>query len=193
MADPKMQQPQPQPAQPPAAGKLNVEMIRSKMQVPPNLQSAYDRVITAGKKIMYSQQMAPQITELLKGQGTPGQKIGQGIVALMAIMIGQSNHTMPPQLVIPAATELVVVFADFLRESGLKVEDKDIGEGMATMISTIMERAGITPDKLQGILQQGGGGGGAAPATPAQPAPAPGGNPAPEPAGLVGGAMTKGQ
>ena len=159
------------PAQ--SGNKLNTAFVQSKMQIPPNLQQAYQRIILAGKKIMFSPQMTPQIATLLKGADTPGQKIGQGVVALMAMLISQSNHTLPPQLIIPCACELLIEFGNFLRSSGVQVGDSDIADGMAVMISTIMQRVGIAPDQLQGMLQSKG-----RTAPPAAPAPG-----APQPAG----------
>lgn len=136
------------------ATALTPEFIRSKMQLPPQLQQAYERVVMAGKKIMYSEQMQPHMKELLKGKGSIGDKLGDGVVMLMGLLYAQSNHTLPPGVVIPAATELVVEAADFLRKAGMKVTDHDIAEGIAAMIAQVMQRAKISPDQLRQSFQQ---------------------------------------
>ena len=125
------------------------------MKLPPKLQPAYERVVMAGKKVMYSPKMHDQMVELLKGPGSIGDKLGKGVVLLMGILISQSNHTMPPAVIIPAATELVAEAADFLRQSGMKVSDQDVAAGMAAMVSEIMQRAKIDPAQLPGIFKQG--------------------------------------
>lgn len=175
-------------------GQINSAFVQSKMQIPPNLQVPFQKIMLAGKAIMYSQHMAPQIAALVKNDDPMGQKIGDGVVALMALLISQSNHTMPPQLIIPCATAFVTEFADFLRHAGLQVQDGDVAEGMSAMIGQIMQRVGITPQKLQAMLASKRGG--QPPGAPAAGAPVPGGAQppagAPAPGGLVGGAMSGG-
>jgi hypothetical protein len=137
---------------------ITPDSIRSKMQLQPNMRQAYMRVVMAGKKVMYSPQMQGQVVELLKGPGSMGHKLGQGVVSLMGILLEQSQNTLPPQLIIPAATELVAEAADFLRKAGAKVSDNDIAEGIADMIATVMQRAGISPEQLPELMRQQGGG-----------------------------------
>ena len=191
MADPKQMQ---APAPGASGSQITPDSVRASMKLPPNLEAPYERVITAGKKIMYSPVMDDQITQLLKAPGTVGHKLGTGATALVALMIQQSNHTMPGQLIIPAATELLVWFAQYLRSAGLKVSDNDIAEGMSEMVAQIMQAAGLSPDKLQAALaaQKNGpapnpAAAGATPGGPPPAAPGPAG--AGSPAGLIGNAM----
>lgn len=156
-------------------GGITPAAVRSQMTIPPDKADAYDRIVAAGKKILYSEQMQPQIDELIQAPGDMGEKIGQGVVGLIALLLDQSNGTLPPQLIIPAATELVAEVGDFLKQSGMKVSDADISEGMASMVEILMEKAGVSPEQLPELLKQQGG----APAAPAAPAAEP---PAPMPA-----------
>jgi hypothetical protein len=151
--------------------QITSQSVRSKMKLPPPMQGPYARIVMAGQKIMFSQQMTPQITALMKGQGTLGQKIGNGVTALLAILIDQSNHTLPPQLLIPAGVELCTDFADLLRGSGVQVADNDTSEGIETMVAAVMQKLGVTPQKLL-----------AAKSGAAQQPPTPGPTPAPAPA-----------
>lgn len=154
---------------------VNPAMVRAKMSIPPQLQDVYARLVLAAKKLLYSQQLKPQVEALLKGPGSIGDKLGHGAVALMAILHSQTNGNMPPQLIIPVATEMVAEAGDFLRKAGMKVTDDDIAEGMAVMVAEILQRAGVTPDKLPELLKQQG-------PVPPQGAPdQPAGAPAPAP------------
>lgn len=162
------------PPQEEAKSAITPAAVRSQMTIPPDKAGAYERIVAAGKKILYSEQMQPQIDELIKAPGDMGQKIGQGVVGLIALLLDQSNGTLPPQLIIPAATELVAEVGDFLKQSGMKVSDADISEGMASMVELLMEKAGVSPEQLPELLkQQGGAQPPAAPAAPAAEPPAP--------------------
>lgn len=136
--------------------QLTSQAMRAKMKIPPAMQGPYARVVMAGQKIMFSQQMVPQIQQLMQGQGTLGQKIGNGVTALLAMLIDQSNHTMPPSLLIPAGIELCTDFADLLRGSGMQVQDADTSTGIETMVESVMQRLGVTPQKLATALQNKG-------------------------------------
>jgi hypothetical protein len=152
-------------AQPTAGGGISAKALRSQMSLPPELQEPYARVVAAGKKILYSEQMAPQIVELLRGEGDMGQKLGQGVSALMGILVEKSNGTMPPQILIPAGIELVAEAGAMLKESGAPVTDADIAEGVAVLVETVLGQAGVTMDQLPQLLR-GGGQPGAAPPQP---------------------------
>lgn len=131
--------------------------VRSRMSLPQGMGDAYEAVITAAKKIMYSEQMKPQLMELLRSDMPVAEKLGMGATALVAMLYTQTNGTMPPQLIIPAATELVAEAADFMRKTGLEISDDDVAEGMATVVEMILGRAGITPDQIPALLQGEGG------------------------------------
>jgi len=130
--------------------------VRGQMKVPPEMQDVYDRMVAAGKKILYSEAMAPQIQEVLKGPGEMGEKLGQGVVGLMAILVDKANGTLPPQLVIPIGIELVAEAAALLRDAGQKVTKEDIAEGVATLVGEILQRAGVSMDQLPQLLGQQG-------------------------------------
>lgn len=165
--------------------QITSEAMRAKMKLPPAMQGPYQRVVLAGQKIMYSQQMAPQIQALMKGPGTMGDKIGQAVVALIALLIDQSNHTLPPQLIVPSGVEFCTDFAALLRQAGQQVTDQDVAAGMEAMVSQVMQKLGVTPEKL-GALAKGQPVPGAQPQQPTpqpQPAAAPAQPAAPAAAG----------
>lgn len=166
----------------PASGKegsltVTADKVRGQMALQGDMADQYDRIVLAAKKIMYSKQMEPEMKKLLQGPGSDGQKIGQGVVAVMGMLYTYMNGAMPPQLIIPAATELVADAADFLSKAGLKITDDDVAEGMATMIEEILGRAGINPEQIPELLQQQQQQQPSPQAQQAQPAVAPDGRP----------------
>lgn len=138
--------------------ELTTAAVRGQMQIPPELQDQYERLVMAGKKVLYSEQMAPQIQELLQGPGELGEKLGQGVVALLAVLIDKANGTLPPQLIIPAGIELVVEAGNFLKDAGQKVTSNDIAEGTASLVNEVLQRAGVSVDQLPQLLGQQGAG-----------------------------------
>lgn len=170
-------------ARPDAEDDISPEQVRKDMKLPPELQNAYERVVVAGMKMMFSKETNKYFLQVLEGKGSMAEKLGNGVAELVLMLFMQSNKTMPPQVIVPAGTELVVQAADFIKKSGLaKVTNRDIGDGIQIMMSQVFRQFGIDPDKLfqkigqfdpsqiPNILQQQQG--------QAQPAPAQGQMPA---------------
>jgi hypothetical protein len=137
-----------------AAPKVTPQTVRSKMAVPQQFQNAYERVVLAGRKLMYSDQMSDQIGQLMKGPGALGDKLGQGVLGLMAIITDQSKGTLPPQIIIPAGAELVAEAADLLHKAGVKVTDQDIAQGMTSFINGVMSKAKVDPNAVRAQAAQ---------------------------------------
>jgi len=132
--------------------------VRSKMNLPAKLQKPYQLMVLACKKLLYSEQMEPQVRQTLSAPGSVSQKIGHGTVMLVGLVLSQTNNTVPPDLIIPVATEMAAEIGDFLRKVGVKVTDHDIAEGMAIMVEEILERAGVKLEQLPQLLAQQGQG-----------------------------------
>jgi hypothetical protein len=156
----------------PAAADLSPKALRAKMTVPAALAGALDRIVLAGRKVLYSEQMKPQIVQQMQGPGDLGTKIGTGVVGLLAILMSKSNGTFPPQLVVPAAVILCAEAADLLRTAGANVTDPDIARAIAVATQEIMKRSGVKPEQLPQLVQQQRAKSGIVAGAQGQPAPA---------------------
>ena len=87
--------------------------------VPPEMMEAFERVVLAGKKIMYSPQMEDTINQELAGEGPIEKKLAEAVAGLITILDRQAKPRIPVQLIIPAAIELVHDAADFVKSAGL--------------------------------------------------------------------------
>jgi hypothetical protein len=150
--------------EPEAAGPFR-EQVGAKIEVPPEMQEAYERIILAGMKVMYSEETGRMAMDSLQGEGPIEQRLAKGICDLMVLLWQESNQSMPPQLIIPAAVELLSDAADFMNESGMEqVDMPQLGEAMRLMVGMILERFGVTPESVQqgaaeeGVMPQQGAG-----------------------------------
>lgn len=130
-------------------GDLSPEGISDKIKMPPELQNAYERVLVAGMKLMFDPQSHEIALQQLQGEGPAGPRLGKAIAGLLTLLFKESNQTMPPQVMIPAGTELLVRAADFLKQSGTEqITDADIGEALTVMIDTLLTGFGLDPEKV---------------------------------------------
>ena len=87
--------------------------------VPPELMESFERVVLAGKKVMYSPQMEDTIKQELAGDGPIEKKLAFAVAGLIAMLDKQAKPRIPVQLIVPAAIELVHDAADFVKSAGL--------------------------------------------------------------------------
>lgn len=175
-------------AEPDQDMELNAGSVASKFTIPPNLQKAYERIVLAGMKVMFDPQTHEMALKELDREGPIEDRVSNGVTGLMLLLWQQSNQTMPPQLVVPAATTLYMQAADFMAKSGEPMDKQQLSAGLIKTISNLLEKFGVDQQKIQMLFS-----GGADPAAAMQKA---GVSPAeqaqagqPAPGGILGKAM----
>lgn len=159
-------------------------------KVPPNLQNAFQRIVTAGLKVMYSDDTRQMLMNQLKQPGEPTELAGQGIAKMMAILYQKSKGTMPMRAAIPAAQVLLCEGLDFMANAGMiQISADTIASSTKEMVTYLLQIFGFSKDKMQKYIQAGIAHHGAAPdaSAPADMA-APAAAPAPASAGIIASA-----
>lgn len=134
--------------------RINSKQVNQGMHLPPDLENAYQRVVVAGMKIMFSPETRDEVLKQIDGPGPMPEKLAKGIAGLMILLFDQSNKTMPPQVIIPAGIELLVHAGEFLDKSGSEVSDQEIGTAISLMIQMLLKTFGIDPAKMMAKLGQ---------------------------------------
>ncbi len=139
----------------PQGDELTPDRVKGEIQMPPELQEAFTRMVIGGMKVMFDQKTHKMMLDQLRQQGPLGQRLGEGIAGLVLLLFKESNQTLPPQVLIPAGIELLMQAVEFLRKSGLEeVTNEDIGEGMRIFITVLLEKFGMSADKLAALAAQ---------------------------------------
>lgn len=137
-------------------GMVDVDAIISKVDanIPKNLKAIYDKSILSGMRIMFDKNSHQMFLDQLEKEGDMAQKMAEGIISLMYMLWTQSNKTLPPQIVVPVTVVLTLRAYDFLQKSGEPGADKAmLGEAVALATTGIMERFGVTEDKLPELVK----------------------------------------
>lgn len=156
----------------PGAGKITPDMLRGKMHVTAQQGQQLDRIVLAGLKVMFSKQSHPMMMEVMQGPDPVPYKLSQGICGLLGLLMRESKNSLPPNLMVPAGMILMAHAAEFLRKSGIKVSDQDIGNGIEMMTDTLMHSAGMDGNKVAEMGAKGEGKAAASPSQPSAAAPA---------------------
>ncbi len=140
-----------------ATSKTSPEAIRAGMHLTGNQGAQLDKIVLAGRRVMFDAKTHHLFLGQLDGPGTIGQKLGQGVAGLMGLLWQESKQSLPPQLLIPAGMVLVSVAADFLKKGGMDVTDQDVAAGIEALVTALLQAGGVDPDKLADIGAKAGG------------------------------------
>lgn len=114
---------------------------------------AYDRVLTAGMKMMYAPQSAEMIQGLIMDDKVPvANKLGEGVANLLVMMDNQGNGTIPKEVLIPVGVALMFEAADYLYEVQVPVTEEDLGKALELMINGVFIGYGIDPSKMDEVI-----------------------------------------
>lgn len=146
-----------QPEEGAATGKLTItpDGVMRRMHLKPKQIPQMQRIVTAGMKVMFSQQTRKLITAEMQKPGDVASKLGESVAGLMGILLQQSKGSMPLDLVIPAGLVLVAHAADFAHKIGAEVTDADIGDACEIFIHVILHMSGMSSDKVAAVGEKG--------------------------------------
>lgn len=123
--------------------------------VPPDQQSAYQRIVVAGMKVLYSKQTHDAIIVGLKDSKEPLVDAAKGAVGLVMTLYRESKGTMPVKAMIPASMTLLLQALDYLDSTGiLAIGKPEIETATRAFMDTLMPQLGMTPDRTKQMLGQ---------------------------------------
>lgn len=134
--------------------QITPQSVQEQMHLTPQQAQQLERIVLAGRKVMFSAESHHLMAEQMDGPGPIAEKLGQGAAGLMGLLMQESKGSIPPNLIIPAGLILLAHAADFMRQAGDTVTDQDIAAGMGVMVSATLSASGIDPDKVAQIGAQ---------------------------------------
>lgn len=134
---------------------LNTKQYLQNMEMPPELEKPYNRVVLAGMKVMFSKDTHEMALQALQGDGPLSERIATGIAQLMGILVQQSNGTLPGEVIIPAGLNLLLQACDFIDRKGIEpIDENVIAEAMASFIAKVFEGSDAPLEQVIQALEQ---------------------------------------
>ncbi len=134
-----------------AAHMDDVENMRGFMDE--KQRNAFDRVVVAGKKMLYAPESAQVVQNLLMDDEIPmANKLGEGVANLMVMMDNQGNGTIPKEIMIPAGIVVMFEAADYAFEVGFEISETDLADAMEKLIYGIYAGYQIPAEKVDEVI-----------------------------------------
>lgn len=122
--------------------------------VPKGAEDAYARIVAAGQKLMYSQDMRDDLQKEVAREVPVAQKMAEGVVGLMLTMDKQTKGGLPMEALFPAALELLNEAAAILTESGQTVTMEDWKDGARMMFVIMARKFGAKDEEIMAAVQK---------------------------------------
>jgi len=130
----------------------NPEAVRAGMEIPAELQDAYDKIIKAGLKLMFDPTMRKETFDFIEQSNGDPAKLAEGVMSVVVMLHQESNGTLPPNLIIPSGVELMVHAAGVAKEGGMDITNEILAEGIAEMVQQTLAKFGVSPEQMQQMM-----------------------------------------
>jgi hypothetical protein len=124
-------------------------------KVKPAMQANLSKVVHAGLTIMYSPQMADARNKHLNEVTDFAAEAGKGSSRMIYNLYLQSKKKMPLDIVVPACMIFAFEYLDLIEKAGkIKVTPDVIAKATQSVSDAVLPMFGITPDKMNKLVQQ---------------------------------------
>ncbi len=124
----------------------------------PKMADAYDRVLQAAMKMLYSKDNAEMMQQIILDDNVPIEnKLGEGIANLLIMMDNTGNGTIPKEVIVPVGIAVMFEAADYLFELDFKVTEDELGKALELLIEGVLVGYGMDPKQVMAVVDDMGG------------------------------------
>lgn len=118
-------------------------------------QSAYEKVVLSGMKIMYDNATHNGIMQMLtSGKADPAKAMANTVSMIIIQLDKKSGGKIPGVVILPAATELLGEVAQLAGKSKLfQVDERIANQAMQQLLMSLAQEYGMPPETIKSILQ----------------------------------------
>ena len=122
-------------------------------KVSPADKAAYDKIVLAGMKVLFSKETHGQLIQGLQQAEDKLTTAVEGIIGILGILFQESRNTMPVGPMILAGQSLMMEALDFMEEAGMiEVTPDVLAEATQLYIETLLPKIGMDSQKMANVL-----------------------------------------
>lgn len=119
------------------------------MNLDPKVQDAYERIIIAGMKLLYSQQTRSMLESELNRKDPVSDVVAEAVAGVIKIMEDRTQNQLPKAAILPAATYLMLDLMKFMQQSGrADPTDKDVQAASQKLTQVLMAEYKLMDDQI---------------------------------------------
>jgi hypothetical protein len=141
-------------------GRLGFPLPNIRATVPAQYQNAFDRLVTAAKRVMYDPKTHALLQRQLSMNAPMAQKLAEGVAGLLIILFREAKGAVPPPVLIPAAIEIVGEAVEFVAQLGYPIDQATYKTAVALEVAILARKLGLNANSIGkpqgGLLAQRG-------------------------------------
>lgn len=152
---PEMEPPETPEAETQEHKGIDIDSILAKVEIPPDQKDIYEKCLVNGMRFMFDKGAFEETAKQLAKNEPMAKKIADGVVAVVYMLWEKSNKTLNPGVIVPVTFALTLKGFEFLQEAGNPEATKEVlGDAMVMSVTTIMQKFGVPPDKIEQLVAQ---------------------------------------
>lgn len=138
------------------ADPLLTQVIKGiEAKVKPADQEAFQRIVLAGMKVMFSPSTHGMMVKTLQSGASPVQAVASGVASLLGILYRESKNKAPIGTLLMAAPIFMAHALEYMEKtSGLDVTPDLIAETTEATMQLCLQKFGISKEHLMRATQQ---------------------------------------
>lgn len=122
-------------------------------EMDPKLQDAYERVVIAAGKVLYESPTHEQIMQMLTSGPDVEGNVAEAVTTVLLQLYEKSRGTMPGEVILPAAAEVIGMALELLEAAGVQGADKADPQRIFQMIiQKFIQKGAVDPQEAQEFL-----------------------------------------
>lgn len=136
-----------------------ISQVRSNFEqrVPQEKQDALQRIVLAGKKILYDKTTNTEVERRMQSAQNPAEAAGSGAVELLGVLAHESRGTLPKDLIAPSVGVLMTEILDYMKQTGrIKGTPEELEAATKALSEAMMRGSGVSEQTFDQILEKAG-------------------------------------
>jgi hypothetical protein len=106
-------------------------------KLPPQDKESVQRAVIAGLKLMFSPQTHKYMLDSLNKEGDIAEKLSNGMMQLITILLQKTKGNIPPNVMIPAAAIMLVNACEYVEKTGGEMNTAIFSEALKMLNGSI--------------------------------------------------------
>lgn len=116
-------------------------------------QAAYEKVVMAAMKVIYSDESHQKIMQMIQGGSRPDQALADVTTAIMLELDKQSGGKIPEVVIMPASMEVLGMLGELAEKAGLfDGNENTLTAAAQQVVLKLLEEYGADPGDIQAVI-----------------------------------------
>ncbi len=117
-------------------------------------QASYEKVVLAASEVLYDEKSSRGVTQMLQSGGDPATAMAQVTVMIMVQLDEKSGGTIPEEVILPAAVEVLELVAELATSQKIfEVDEATLNRAAQQMVMSMADEYGVEEEEIAQMME----------------------------------------